>query len=302
MKKNFYYLSLILGLVLGMTMFTACGGDDDNGGGASGGGTSDGGAGGFTPGKFMGPKRVFGDNLLSSYGGKSSGRELTYDSNGFVTSIKNYKIDANNQKIYSGNEYKVSYSDNQVIVTHPLSSGSTRQYTITIGSNGFAETVDWGSGEISTYEYDSEGHVTRFKAKDVDEDGEGEWPYIGTLTWQDGNMIKPSDNDGGTHRTINITYSQTSNIAGIFVRASIGGDVSDFYDDMLYYMGLLGKGTANLVQSYSYINTSTYSPSSSASENAWTLDAAGRPTKCVTTTTESGSSTPTTSTYFWTYR
>jgi len=40
MKKNFYYLSLILGLVLGMTMFTACGGDDDdNGGGASGGNT-----------------------------------------------------------------------------------------------------------------------------------------------------------------------------------------------------------------------------------------------------------------------
>ena len=30
MKNNFYYLSLILGLVLGMTMFTACGGDDDD--------------------------------------------------------------------------------------------------------------------------------------------------------------------------------------------------------------------------------------------------------------------------------
>ena len=30
MKKNFYYLSLLLGLVFGMTMFTACGGDDDD--------------------------------------------------------------------------------------------------------------------------------------------------------------------------------------------------------------------------------------------------------------------------------
>lgn len=301
MKKNFYYLSLLLGLVLGMTMFTACGGDDDDNGGGASGGASGGGAGGFTPGKFMGPKRVFGDNLLSSYGGSSSGRELTYNSDGFVTSIKSYSIDANNQKKY-GRNYEVSYSDNQVIVTYPLSSGGTRQYTITIGNNGFAETVDWGSGEISTYEYDSEGHVTRFKAKDVDEDGEGEWPYIGTLTWQDGNMIKPSDNDAGTHTTRTITYSQISNVAGIFVRASIGGDVGDFYDDMLYYIGLLGKGSANLVQSYSYINTSTYSPSSSASENAWTLDDAGRPTKCVTTTTESGSGTPTTSTYFWTYR
>ena len=30
MKKSFYYMSLLLGLVLGMTMFTACGGGDDD--------------------------------------------------------------------------------------------------------------------------------------------------------------------------------------------------------------------------------------------------------------------------------
>ncbi len=30
MKKNLYYMSLLLGLVFGMTMFTACGGDDDD--------------------------------------------------------------------------------------------------------------------------------------------------------------------------------------------------------------------------------------------------------------------------------
>ena len=32
MKKTFYYLSLLLGLVFGMTMFTACGGGDDDDG------------------------------------------------------------------------------------------------------------------------------------------------------------------------------------------------------------------------------------------------------------------------------
>lgn len=296
MKKNFYYLSLLLGLVLGMTMFTACGGDDDDNGGGASGGASGGGAGGFTPGKFMGPKRVFGDNLLSSYGTDRHRYELTYNSDDFVSSIKSISYNSDGS-VSRTEEYEASYSGNQVIVN----LNGKQDMLITIGSNGFAETVDWGK-EISTYEYDSEGHVTRFKAKDVDEDGEGEWPYIGTLTWQDGNMIKPSDNDAGTHTTRTITYSQISNVAGIFVRASIGGDVGDFYDDMLYYLGLLGKGTANLVQSYSYINTSTYSPSSSASENAWTLDAAGRPTKCVTTKTGSGSGTPTTSTYFWTYR
>lgn len=35
MKKNLYYFSLLLGLVFGMTMFTACGGDDGDGGGTT---------------------------------------------------------------------------------------------------------------------------------------------------------------------------------------------------------------------------------------------------------------------------
>lgn len=44
MKKTFYYLSLLLGLVFGMTMFTACGGDDDDDGGNGNGQTSGGGS------------------------------------------------------------------------------------------------------------------------------------------------------------------------------------------------------------------------------------------------------------------
>ena len=288
MKKNLYYMSLLLGLVFGMTMFTACGGDDDDNGGASGGGEES-----VTPGKFMGPKRVFGDNLLSSFGVENGiCYELTYNSDDFVTNIKSYRIDAIGQKNYSGNDYEITYSGNQVIVNR----NGKQAMLITIGSNGFAETVDWGK-ETTTYEYDSEGHVTRFTSNRG---------YIGTLTWQDGNMINPSDNEAGLHTTLTLAYSQTSNVAGIYVRANIGGDVSDFYDDMLYYIGLLGKGTANLVQSCSYSDSSPYSSiSSSTNENAWTLDDAGRPTKCVTTETRtqtgSGSSS-TTSTYFWTYR
>lgn len=296
MKKNFYYLSLLLGLVLGMTMFTACGGDDDdNGGGASGGG-----AGGFTPGKFMGPKRVFGDNLLSSYGGSSSGRELTYDSNGFVTSIKPYSIDANNQKNYSGNEYKVSYSDNQVIVTYSRPSGNDEQYTFTIGNNGFAEswTTDaYGkAGVIAKVkcDYDSDGHLTKLTIYEKGEDQPV--TFTGTFTWQNGNMVESSSDDG-TYRTYSVSYNSTSNVTGLFIEAHLGGDMGEFFEEEFYYIGLLGRGTANLVSS-----SSRSEEGSSTYENSWTLDAAGRPTKCVTTTTESGSGSPRTSTYFWTYR
>ena len=161
-------MSLLLGLFFGMTMFTACGGGDDDNGGTSGGGE-----GGFVPGKFMGPKRVFGDNLLSSFGPENGSQyEITYNSDNFVSKLKRINSSSNT-------EYDVTYSDNQVIITRN-SSGGTKQYTITIGSNGFAQTVDWGDGEITTYEYDSEGHVTRFTTIDI-YDSE-EYTYVGTLT------------------------------------------------------------------------------------------------------------------------
>ena len=299
MKKNFYYYSLLLGLVLGMTMFTACGGDDDDNGAASG-GASGGGAGGFTPGKFMGPKRVFGDNLLSSFG-RENGTcyELTYNSDDFVTNIKSYRIDAIGQKNYSGNDYEVTYSGNQVIVTYSRPSGSTRQYTFTIGNNGFAEswTTDGKGGAIAKVkcDYDSDGHLTKLTVYERGEDQPITW--IGTFTWQDGNLTKANDNDSWSYKSLIYTYGTISNIAGIFIGgARVTGDISDFYEDEFHYIGLLGKGTANLVSSFGR------SDDSSTSENAWTLDDAGRPTKCVTTTTGGGGGTPTTSTYFWTYR
>lgn len=289
MKKNFYYLSLMLGLVFGMMMFTACGGDDDGdtgNGGSNGGGTESG-----EIGKFQGPKRVFGDNLLKSFGAEVGTRcELTYNSDDFVSKMK-YVNYSSNGTVSTSMEYDVTYSGKQIIVTRHSSIGE-KQYTITIGSNGFAETVDFGK-EIVTYEYDSEGHVTRFTTNTG---------YIGTLTWQNGNMIKPSDNDSGLKSTRTISYNSTINVAGLYVRASIGGDVGDFYDDMLYYMGLLGKGTTNLVKSYTYSRNTTLR----TSVNTWTLDAAGRAIKCVTVTEETdtsgGSSSSSTSSYIWNYR
>jgi hypothetical protein len=288
MKKNFFYLSLLLGLFFGMTMFTACGGDDDDNGGS--GPTTGGGGGeeGYEPGKFYGPKRVFGDNLLSSFG-RENGTcyELTYNSDDFVTNIKSYRIDANGQKIYS-TEYQVTYSDNQVMVTEHRQSEKNITYTYTIGNNGFVESyidVTDGNDEVK-HEYDSDGHLTRITSTETNNE-----TWNGTLTWQNGNVIKTYDSDTGSYTQ---NYTSINNVAGLYIRAAIGGDLDDYYDEKLYYMGLLGKGTTNLVQSY-------VRDSGRTGENAWTLDNAGRPTKCVTTETGSGSS-QSTSTYFWTYR
>lgn len=63
MKKNLYYFSLLLGLVFGMTMFTACGGDD-------GGGDGDNAANNETVRKLMAKRWLFtsGDYNDYSYG------------------------------------------------------------------------------------------------------------------------------------------------------------------------------------------------------------------------------------------
>ena len=64
MKKNFYYLSLMFGLVFGMMMFTACGGGDDeddaNNGTVNNGGGGTSGGGEVSPfgGKIEGPIEV----------------------------------------------------------------------------------------------------------------------------------------------------------------------------------------------------------------------------------------------------
>lgn len=314
MKKNFYYLSLLIGLVFGMTMFASCGGgDEDDNGGPSGGPDS-----GITA-KFQGPKRVFGGNLLSSfetndhYHQPFENYELVYNSDDFVTEVKEVSI-YNDSKHYT-TRFEVSYSDNQVIATlknKPSESGS--KYVFTIGSNGFAESYSYYNSEgvekyVVRFEYDSEGHITKL----TDDEADDEELWIGTMKWQDGNMVEQCDNDNSEHVMKwprYCTYTDISNFAGAFIRADIGNDMLDLFDEVFYYMGLLGKGTKNLVKSYSDNHTS-YSgyTNSITGENEWTLDDAGRPVKCVTTETKTrqyDSSAPSTITntyyYIWNYR
>lgn len=290
MKKNFCYLSLLLGLVCGITMFATCGSDDNNGGGTSGGGET-----GFVPGKFMGPKRVFGDNMLSSFGTDSRRFVLTYNSENLVTKVERELL--YNGQVESTKEYDVTYSDKQVTVTRKRrSSEILLQYTFTIGNNGFAESYtckDIGNGiirEVVNFGYDSDGHVTKITFKEPEDK-----PWGGTFTWQDGNITEKQGDDGDK---INYTYTDVSNVAGHFFTASIRG-VDDLYIVEFYYMGLLGKSTAKLVKSYNMVRGTSPSPTTTG-ENSWTLDDTGRPISCVST--ENYADYSKTYHYFWNYR
>lgn len=285
MKK----IIIMVGAMLLTIGFTSCGGDDDNGGGAPGGGET-----GFVPGKFMGPKRVFGENLLSSFGEENNSNwYLTYNSDGFVTKLKRESF-FNNQ-LESVREYEVTYADKQITINRTRSgSERVRQFVITIGNNGFAESctegyLDSNVRDVINYEYDSEGHLTKITAVDSK-------PFGGIFTWQNGNIIEQKD-FAHMDKSYNYTYADISNVAEIQIRAQMGGDMDDLYLPELFYMGLLGKSTASLVQSFNYSDGSN----SKTGENAWTLDGAGRPIKCATTITYADNYKSTTN-YYWNYR
>lgn len=274
MKKNIFKWLSIFVMAVVCVGFASCGDDDEdvNPGGGSGGSDSG------VEGKFQGPKRVFGNNLLKSYGTSSSLTELTYNSDDFVTKIKRGKT-----------EYEVSYSDNQVIVTRQMSTYS-RQYIFTIGSNGFAESYTsskvggGGNRDVVKFEYDSEGHLIKITATEDDDR-----PWIGTLIWENGNIVKLYDNDSG--RRTYYTYTSINNNVGLlYIEPGMGGDFGDFFDEDFYYIGLLGKGSKNLVKSYNR-------EESRSGEFTWTLDDAGRPIKCVRTEGSSSSYT-----HVWNYR
>lgn len=288
MKKNFYYFSLLLGLVFGMTMFTACGGDDGDGGGAP-----DGGETGFVPGKFMGPKRVFGDNLLSSFGTENTRYELTYNSENFVIKMREVGLSSSSTK-----DYEVTYADKQITINRTRSdSERVRQYVFTIGNNGFVESctegyLDSSNRDVFHYEYDSDGHVTKVTVED-------DKPYGGIFTWQNGNIIAQTGIGDHEDSSCSYIYNDISNVVGLQLHAYIGSS-DDYFEPVFYYMGLFGKSTANLVKSYSY----SRGYNSGTGENAWTLDDAGRPIKCVRTSTSTSGdySSTTTSTYTWSYK
>lgn len=282
MKKFFLKMLPVFFVVAVSVAFSSCGDDDEDVTPGGGSGGSDSGV----EGKFRGPKRVFGDNLLKSFGREGNLWELTYNSEDFVSKVK------------KGNaEYDVSYSDNQVTVIH-RSSLRGKQYIFTIGSNGFAEsytssyTDGTGKSALLKFEYDSDGHLTKITATEGDNR-----PWIGTMVWQNGNIVRLYDNDGG--RISAYTYTSINNVGLLFIKPGMGGDFGDFFDEVFHYIGLLGNGTKNLVKSYSRESSTTKS-----GENTWTLDAAGRPTKCVTevTETEGSSSRSSSTTYVWNYR
>ena len=244
--------------------FTACGDDEESNEPSNQNGQS------VSQGTFQGAKRVFGENLPKAYGRKDNGADyerftITYDDNGFVTNIvrNRYGVDE------SQKEWRISYSGSTCTLAYYKNGEFKSNDAITIGSNGYMVegVVD---GETLRCAYDGE-YLTSIT---VYEDGEVDDKL--NMTWQGGNIIQA----GWTDSTpTSISYTATSNV-GCVMQYDDGLDIDMDDWEMLYYIGLLGKGTTNLPQAYTKQKSAK---KSSAGTNEWTVDEKGRAVKLINT-------------------
>lgn len=271
MKKLNLLVSLIaLFLCVG---FVSCGDDDDNNAENAGTGT------------------VFpeGTKKIASIGSGSDAVIFTYN-DGKLVSVRED----------SRSIYKLVYSGSKVTVTYEYTSSSsndseTMVYTMNIGSNGFVtggtavETdVYQGKTDVTNYSYSfsyKDNYVTVMEANSTDNIGGMSSSNI-NLTWDNkGNLVRcvstyEDNEDGHIHKdteTYTATYGTESNVAGL----SFFDEVGDF-DEMeyLYYAGLLGKSTSNLLKSVT--DVSSDSPSGSDVTNyTYTFDDNKYPTAMI---------------------
>lgn len=154
MKKTFYYLSLLLGLVFGMTMFTACGGgDDDDGGGTYSQENLQGVWSGETADKMYRIAIAFFPNNTV----KSTMYELKGQNYVARTSTEGTYVFDTNTGVVS-----ITYSDDNTTETFPIAAQTYSTFTLYIGDTPFYMTryTDSGSGSSGSggSGYDGSGY------------------------------------------------------------------------------------------------------------------------------------------------
>lgn len=174
--------------------------------------------------------------------------KITYDGDLLVS----YKECYTDGKVHDGVFFTLTYSKDTVYVNN----GSCKAV---IGDNGLVEKLILPFGKINSYTYDEENHLIRY---DVDIARSDDKQYY-ELTWENGNVVTFRNNyqyqleipDGPWHyEDFRYTYSSDENIAGLLpVNCPVGCWINDTGLSMgsdvnlvLYYAGLLGRGTKNL--------------------------------------------------------
>lgn len=219
---------------------------------------------------YQGAKRIFGNALLASIYNETDNitEAWTYDSNGYPSKITSTSSSRNRS-------FLPSYADGQVIVKRYDGDTFKSQFTVTIGSNGYASKVEFvddkGNSEVCTLTYNSDEQLSTIT-----------WgsDNVIQLTYSDGDVIRVNNN-GSTYDVAYETTTQSKILnAGSFLLwdEMLHVDLDDLQE--LHFFGLLGKATKHLPLSYVRYGSS----STSYRTNIYETDSNGRVTMFTKTT------------------
>lgn len=228
---------------------------------------------------FQGAKRVFGNNLVKAFGREGQDRyEISYDANGFVTSISRTEYSEGGNYLHS---WLFSYqTDGRIIMNYYRNGMLDDVYYLTVGSNGFINSIRMEQVFEATLSYDEEGHLVKVLWTDIE--GDDNYTDVEAFTWMDGDLVRDNivfhdDDDDDNSNISYISPTQTTpieNVTGVMdYYFGMGIDLEGI--EQLYYIGGLGKGTKHLPMAW--VNDSR------SGNNVWTLDSQNRAVKMVNT-------------------
>lgn len=153
-----------------------------------------------------------------------------------------------------GGNFEFKYSENSVFVT---CGGST--YEAIIGDNGYVSALICPSGKVNYYTYDDDGHLVEYDANLANNNYYSHYELI----WENGNMTTAIEHhnyedypDMFKTSSYSYIYNNVENIGGLLTPYYNNHWITDCglsrgygINEALYYAGLLGIGTKNLVVS-----------------------------------------------------
>lgn len=173
---------------------------------------------------------------------------FTYDSNNLTKASRTEQKGDASQSTGEKTDYSLTYTPSNVTV-----STSGKAITLNVKSNGLLESLTCGN-ETCEYIY-SDNKLIRWESKfTLDGKTDSQERYAtGDIIWENGNIktIKYVPFSEADHKfyTYEITYSENeNNDNGIFpelIAEAMGVNGVEF----LYYAGMMGKATTNLVKS-----------------------------------------------------
>lgn len=160
-----------------------------------------------------------------------------------------YKECYPNGNVHDGVSFQLTYTPDTVYIN---------SYKAVIGENGLVQRLICPNGKVNEYNYDNQGHLIRYEINTVDKMYK---PYI-EIKWENDNISSyryhfqfedDIPNGPWSYSDVFYTYSDKSNLAGILPPARMdnwiresGRSVGYGINVVLYYAGILGRGTKNL--------------------------------------------------------